>query len=265
MGWSSYLPSPIALSLGFWQVHWYGLLLVLGAVGGYLVTRPRWRKAGYPVAELESLVFWLLVGGLVGARLVDVTLFEWGYFQNHLGEVWQGWRGGLAWHGGRLGGALAARGFCRHRTISVFRLGDLLAPGLVVGQAVGRFGNYFNQELFGLPTNLPWGIPIAANNRPAEFTQFTHFHPTFLYESLGLLLIAWLLCRYGKATWPAGRTLALYLLATGILRFLLEFVRIDEQLTVAAVRVGFITAGLVVLIGALVWFRSSRARVPIQA
>ncbi len=261
MGWSSYLPSPVAFSLGPLTVRWYGLLLALGVLLGYLVVRPAWRARGRSVAELEQLVLWLMVAGLIGARLVDVLVFEWGYFSQHLSEVWHIWQGGLAWHGGLGGAAVAAWWWCRKHKLSFYEVGDMLVPGLALGQAVGRWGNYFNQELFGLPTTLPWGIPISEANRPAAYAAFTHFHPTFLYESLGLAALALLLWQWQKRTPPTGRLLATYLIASGLLRFVLEFLRLDEQVMLWGVRVGFVTAGLVTLVGVYVWWSFGKSLV----
>jgi phosphatidylglycerol:prolipoprotein diacylglycerol transferase len=257
MGQSLYLPSPIAFSLGPVPVRWYGLLLALGVVLGYLLIRPAIKASGRTQAQLEQLLLWLLVGGLIGARLVDVFVFEWGYFREHLGEVWQVWRGGLAWHGGLIGASAAAWVWGKKHGASLIELGDLVVPGLALGQAVGRFGNYFNQELYGLPTSLPWGIPIAEGLRPTAFVGFTHFHPTFLYESLGLVVIAYLLWQWQKQKPSSGKLFGSYLIATGVLRFALEFLRIDEQLVVYGARVGFLMAVLVALVGLGVWWRSS--------
>ncbi|MDP3986298.1 MAG: prolipoprotein diacylglyceryl transferase [Candidatus Veblenbacteria bacterium] len=255
----SHIPDAVLFSLGPFAIRWYGLLLVLGVAAGYALTRRRWRELGWPVAQLEGLVVWLVVAGLLGARLVDVFAYEWWYFRDHLGEIFYLWRGGLAWHGGLVGGAVALVWWARRHRWSLFELLDSLAPGLAVGQAVGRWGNYFNQELFGLPTSLPWGIPIAGAYRPQAYLDAVYFHPVFLYEFLALVLLAGALWRW-RAKLVAGRLFALYLILSGILRFALEFLRVDEQTLIWGARTGFIVALLAIAVGLAVQWKAPRTK-----
>lgn len=256
----SYEPSPVLFGLGFFSVHWYGLLMAIGIVCGYLITRLIWLRRGKPLKELDELLFWLVLFGLIGARAFDVFFYEWWYFKNHLWEIFFVWQGGLAWHGGLLGGAIVLWWWSRQKGYSWLWLFDVFAPGLAVGQAVGRWGNYFNQELFGLPTNLPWGIPIAAVSRPANFVSYDYFHPAFLYESLALCLVGYALWYVSKKAWPEGKLFALYLIGTSLIRFLLEFIRTDEQNTFLNFKVGFWVSGLAFLLGIYVWLHVSNIR-----
>lgn len=255
----TYVPSPVAVSIGTWPVHWYGVVLALAVLVGYAVSGYLWRRNVKRPLEFDSLVWWMVLCGFIGARVLDVFVFEWWYFQNHLNEIWYVWQGGLSFHGGLLGGAVAFLWWCRSTKHSWREVGDVLAPGLALGQAAGRWGNYFNQELFGTPTTLPWGIPITVANRPGVYLNATYFHPTFLYESVGLVLLAWLLWRLYRKHQHAGQVLAVYLSATGALRLVLEFIRVDEQDYWFGLRSGFVLALLTVASGVLVWWWSLQA------
>ncbi len=251
-----YEPSAVIFEAGSISIHWYGLLLALGIGIGYLVTRVIWLRSGKLGQELDELLFWLVLAGLIGARVVDVFFYEWWYFHDHLWEVLYIWQGGLAWHGGLLAGGLVMWRWARQKGYSFFKLLDVFAPGLALGQAIGRWGNYFNQELFGSPSNLPWSISISIANRPAGLVSYTHFHPTFLYESLALCLLAYVLWHISKKVWPDGRLFSLYLICTGLIRLLLEFVRVDTQNTFLNLRAGLWLALVVFCLGVYLWVKS---------
>lgn len=231
----TFLPQPILLHLGPINIHWYGLLIVLGIVAAMLVSF-QLGKRYYQIAinDIFDLSFWLIIGGIIGARLYDDFL-QLPYYIKHPAQILAVWNGGLAIHGAILAGLIIIFFFAKSKKISFFKITALLVPGLALGQAIGRFGNYFNQEIFGLPTNLPWGIPIAVLNRPADYVTFQYFQPTFLYESLGSLLIFIVL--YFLTTIFAKRQklnmsayiwlTAIYLILYSIVRFLLEFIRLD--------------------------------------
>jgi phosphatidylglycerol:prolipoprotein diacylglycerol transferase len=250
---STYLPSPIIFNWGPISLHWYGLLLSVGVLLGYGVSKRLWREHGGAAGKFDNLLLWLLLSGFIGARLIDVFMFEWWYFKDNLFEIWKIWQGGLAFHGALLGGAAALWLWCKHNKHTWLELADVLAPALALGQAIGRWGNYFNQELFGLPTTLPWGIPIALSYRPAVYSVFTYFHPVFLYESLGLLILALVIWKLRKHNWPKGRLFSLYLITSGVLRLALEFLRIDDQSQILGVRAGLLVAFMVVIIGLVIW------------
>lgn len=250
----SYSPESNLATFGPVNIHWYGLLLAVGIVAGYWAVRRVWQERRGALPELEQLMIWLVVVGFIGARLVDVFVFEWWYFQDNLSQIWLVWRGGLAWHGALLGAALVIWQWSKRHARSFRELFDVLAPGLAWGQAIGRWGNYFNQELFGLPTSLPWGIPIEPLNRPDVYAAAAYFHPTFLYESVGLVVIGYLLwhLRRRLQRWP-GALIAVYLVLSGALRVALEFIRLDEQSIFLGVRSGFWVAGLIIILGCVMW------------
>ncbi|MBI5466570.1 MAG: prolipoprotein diacylglyceryl transferase [Candidatus Kerfeldbacteria bacterium] len=254
----SYLPSPIIFSWGPLTFHWYGLLVAVAVVAGYTLARRNFRQHGGGIGELDRFLGWAILAGLAGARLLDVFLFEWWYFRDHLTSALYLWDGGLSWHGALVGGLVVLCWQYRRSLAGLKSVLDLLAPALALGQAVGRWGNYFNQELFGLPTSLPWGIPIAESFRPLPYATSIYFHPVFLYESLALLLLAWLLWRLRRRNRAPGSVFAVYLAASGLLRLMLEFLRIDEQLVIGGIRSGMWLAAVAVIIGASLWLTIRR-------
>jgi len=231
----TFLPQATIFNWGPLTLHWYGLFIVLGIIAAMLISFQLGKKY-YQTSQNDifDLAFWLIIGGVIGARVYDVLL-QIPYYLNHPWQVFAVWRGGLAIHGSIIAGLIIIFFFARTKKINFFKLTALLVPGLALGQAIGRFGNYFNQEIFGLPTSLPWGIPINILNRPIDYVAFQYFHPTFLYESLGSLLIFGLLylltIRLGKKQklnigayiWLTASYMILY----SLLRFLLEFIRLD--------------------------------------
>lgn len=232
----TFIPKPIIMQMGPLSLRWYGLLIVLGissalAVTYYLSTHFYKIKKD----KLFDLVFWLIITGILGARIYDIFLYL-PYYLEHPLQTIQIWKGGMAIHGSIIAGLLVIYFFARRHKINFFKLTALFTPGLALGQAIGRFGNYFNQEIFGLPSNLPWSIPISLAKRPEQYSNFTHFHPTFLYESLGSLIIFLILIGINiyrakknklNAYFFAWST-ALYMILYSMLRFLLEFIRLDE-------------------------------------
>jgi len=199
---------PIALKIGPFAIHWYGLLIVTGALlGAYVATLQAklWKENPELVWDLLTIV---LIFGIVGARLYHVFsrpsggFVGWPYYKQHPIEIIAFWHGGfqgLGIYGAIIGGFIGLLVFALWRKINVWRWLDIAVPGLLVGQILGRFGNFVNQELYGPPTTLPWGIKIDAAHRYGAFTNLakypvatTRFHPTFLYEAtwnfIGLLL-----------------------------------------------------------------------------
>lgn len=232
----TYHPDRVALVIGQWPVYWYGLFYAVALLAGIAVTKLLARKRDLDNGWIIDLAMVLFLAGLVGARLWYVTLIEPAYFLAHPAATFKIWEGGLAIHGGIAGALLALWWWIRRHKLSFLDLTDLLAPALALGQAIGRWGNYFNQELFGRPTNLPWGIPIDPPNRLLPFVENEFFHPTFLYESLGNLFIALLLILSFGRFRKSGNTTLLYLLLYSILRFSVEFIRIDPTPTFASLR-----------------------------
>jgi len=231
----TFQPHTILLSLGPIHIYWYGFFIVLGIIIALLITLRLAKYYNIDSNLVFDLVFWLVIGGIIGARIYDVFL-QWSYYTDYPWQIIKIWQGGLAIHGGIIAGLIITYLFSKYKKINFWKLSALFVPGLILAQAIGRWGNYFNQELFGLPTNLPWGIPINIINRPLNYISLAYFHPTFLYESVGCLLIFLFLItiniyfiKKNKLntvffTWLVG----LYMILYSVLRFSLEFIRLDE-------------------------------------
>ncbi len=251
----SYNPSPILFDFGFVQVHWYGLLMLVSILGSFFVLLKKAEVFSLNRNQIWDLLFWLVVGGILGARIYEVLLVEPTFYFSHPGQMVKVWQGGLAIHGAWLGGLIVLWFFSKKWKISLWKLTDAITFVLPLGQAIGRWGNYFNQELYGLPTNLPWGIPIAVDNRLSEYVQFTHFHPTFLYESIGALLIFILLFWFLKQKRFTGQITLVYLGLYSALRLALEFIRLDPAFMLFGIRWPIIFSSLVILLVMIIYFK----------
>jgi len=215
----------------------YGLLLAVGVVVGTLISERRWQRWGHERRDIGDIIVVVVIAGVVGARLYHVAT-DYQLFTHHWIRVFEIWRGGLSIWGVIIGGALAVIVMTRVRHIDTVGILDAMTAGLIVAQAIGRWGNYFNQELFGEPTRLPWGLEIDRAHRPAGYTQFTTFHPTFLYESLYLLIILGILLAVERRfVLRRGQSLALYLGLYTFGRFWFENLRIDPAHTIVGLRV----------------------------
>jgi phosphatidylglycerol---prolipoprotein diacylglyceryl transferase len=222
-------PGAIALQIGPLALRWYGLLIATGVLlGTTLAHREAIRRGMDPDRLLNAIVVAVLVA-LLGARLYYV-LFNWDYYGANPAKIVAVWEGGLAIHGGLIAGLLATILYCRHAKLPLPVTLDVMAPCVAIGQAIGRWGNFFNQEAFGAPTNLPWKLYIDPAHRPPHLAGFEYFHPTFLYESLWNLLvfaILWFGLRKRLEGRPGALTLC-YLGLYSIGRFFVEGLRIDS-------------------------------------
>lgn len=222
-------PGAIALQIGPLAIRWYGLLIATGVLlGTTLAHREAIRRGIDPDRLLNAIVVAVLVA-LLGARLYYV-LFNWDYYAANPAKILAVWEGGLAIHGGLIAGSLATILYCRHAKLSLPLTLDIMAPCLAIGQAIGRWGNFFNQEAFGVQTNLPWKLYIDPAHRPPDLAAFEYFHPTFLYESLWNLLvfgILWFGLRKRLQERRGALTLC-YLGLYSIGRFFVEGLRIDS-------------------------------------
>jgi len=228
----NFYPQSVLINLGPITIYWYGLFIVLGILAALTVILYLAKRFKINPEKIWDLSFYLVLFGLVGARIYEIFL-EFPYYYLHPSQIVKVWEGGLAIHGAIIAGILTTFIFVKKNKLDFWILLAITAPGLALGQAIGRFGNWFNQELFGQPTNLPWGIPIAVTNRPLAFIDQQFFHPTFLYESLGCLAIAiflfiWLYNQKNKLNKKvAMQVSASYLALYSLLRFGLEFIRLD--------------------------------------
>lgn len=229
-------PSPILASPGPINIYWYGFFIALGVLAAIAVAIYLAKPYGIKSEIIIDLAVWLIVGGIIGARLYDIFL-EWPYFSIHPLDVFKIWQGGLAIHGGILGGALALWLFTKKYKSGFWPLAAIIVTALPLAQAIGRWGNYFNQELFGYPTDLPWGIPIGLAHRPWQYMNYNYFQPAFLYESLGCLLIfAIMVILYSKKVASYELRVMSYLFMYGVLRFAMEFIRVDTTPSIFGLR-----------------------------
>ncbi|MGB8702763.1 MAG: prolipoprotein diacylglyceryl transferase, partial [Thermosynechococcaceae cyanobacterium] len=217
------------IHLGPIGLRWYGLLIASAVLIGMTLSQRLARVRQLSPELVGDLAIWLIVGAIPGARLYYV-LFQWSYYSQHPDQIFAIWRGGIAIHGAILGGTLAALIFSRLKHCSFWRLADVVAPSLILGQAIGRWGNFFNSEAFGSPTDLPWKLLIPPEHRPSGYASEAYYHPTFLYESLwnlmgfGLLMTVFL--RFPKA--KRGTIFLAYAIAYSCGRFWIESLRTDS-------------------------------------
>ena len=225
-------PGPLLFQLGPFSLRWYGLLIAVAVLLGLLLATRLGRQRGIEPALIADLLPILVLAAVIGARTYYV-LFEWRQYQLNWLDALAIWRGGIAIHGALIGGSLAVIVYARWRRIPFWSLLDVLVPSVALGQAIGRWGNFFNSEAFGLPTDLPWKLTIPFANRPNEFLDQATFHPTFLYESLwnlGVLVLLLLLFRrasLGRLNLPSGALSCVYLLSYSTGRLWIEGLRID--------------------------------------
>ena len=224
------IPSPSfsVFEIGPLNIHVYGILMGIAVATAYVILVRRYEKFGGERAVAESAGFWAIIIGFVGARLAYVLPRLGDYTDDWLG-VFRIWEGGIALFGGLTFGAAAALFVVHRRRGDLFRFADAAAVALPAAQAIGRWGNYFNQELFGTPTSLPWGLRIDPENRPALYPDAETFHPTFLYEMLwnvGLIVLLLWLERHRRLR--RGTSIALYMILYSVARFLLELIRTDS-------------------------------------
>ncbi|MFN5162500.1 MAG: prolipoprotein diacylglyceryl transferase [Cyanobacteriota bacterium] len=225
-------PGPRVFQRGPFALRWYGLLIALAVLTGLLLAMRLGRRRGIDDALIADLLPVLVIGAVLGARSYYVAL-EWRQYQGHWQDALAIWRGGIAIHGALIGGTIATILFCRWRKQRFWPLLDVLVPAVALGQAIGRWGNFFNSEAFGLPTDLPWKLTIPVANRPEHFLDQATFHPTFLYESLwnlgvcGLLLLLFRQASRGRIQLPAGALSCVYLMAYSSGRVWIEGLRLD--------------------------------------
>ena len=242
----------VALNLFGFEIHWYGLLYLAGfLIAAWLLPRlQKYRGLSLSRDEWFVLLEWSIVGVIVGGRLGYVLFYELPYFLDHPLQIFTVWKGGMSFHGGFLGALAVIVWFARRRRMSLLRLGDTVVVPVAIGLALGRLGNFINQELYGTVTMLPWGMQFPG----VEGLR----HPTQLYAIAKDLLIAGL-CFWHLRHRPklAGRTAALFLILYGIGRFLVEFFREQQYAYTVLLGFGFTRGQLltipVFLVGIFIW------------
>ena len=270
--------NPVIIHLGPFQVTWYGLLIVFGAVLAAWISTIEARRRGEDPEHVWNMLAWILIFGIIGARLYHVFSnpvggLGWSYYREHPIEIINFWSGGfrgLGIFGALLGGLIAVILYCWRRHLSLVRWLDILTPGILLAQAIGRMGNRINQELYGPPTTLPWGFKINPNfpyqpplTRPLDMSMedyiaITRFHPTFYYEALWNLLGFALVMIFGRRWYKRlldGDIFLFYLIWYPLGRFLVEMFRPDAWIsgfgglaTAQVISLGLLVTAVVLLV-----------------
>ncbi len=231
----------VAFTLFGIDVMWYGVIIAAGLLLGIILSLKECRRIGFSEDTLIDFLLTVIPVGIICARLYYVA-FTWDDYSQNLVEIINIRHGGLAIHGGLFGGIVAGLIFCKIRKINFFRIIDIIAPPVILAQAIGRWGNFVNQEAHGGPTNLPWGIMVNG----------VKVHPTFLYESLGNIIIFFFLVWYRKHKRKnEGEVFALYLMLYSVVRFFVEGLRTDSLMflglrTAQIASIGMFLAGLAI-------------------
>ncbi|HNT30613.1 MAG TPA: prolipoprotein diacylglyceryl transferase [bacterium] len=253
------IPQP-SFSLGPVTIYWYGICIITAIVIGYLIALRRAKIYGIATYHLENLFILTTLAGLAGARLYHVIL-EWGYYSRDPAEIINLRAGGLAIHGAILGALIVLILYARKTKIPLLPICDLTAPSLALGQAIGSWGNFFTQELYGKPTDLPWKIYIEPAHRLPEYYYVNYYHPTFLYESLLSLsaaLLLFIISRKLQNKSP-GLIFGLYCICYGFIRFTMEMIRIDDVAVLGPFKFAQLASLVLIITGSiLIW--KARAR-----
>ena len=238
-------PGDTFLNLGFLTIRWYGLLISISVVIGLFISKKLAKSRNINPQYISDILPSLIISSIIGARAYYV-IFEWRQYSGNnfftsfdlfnnvikIPSLLAIWQGGIAIHGGLIGGFLCILFFCKSKNIHLKTFIDILIPSIILGQSIGRWGNFFNNEAFGIPTDLPWKLFIPIQNRPIEFINYQFFHPTFIYESLWnffifILLIIIFYQQNNKNSVRPGFISCLYLIGYSFGRFWIEGLRID--------------------------------------
>jgi prolipoprotein diacylglyceryl transferase len=235
-------PSTKQIEIGPLHLRAYGLMIALGVFAAVWLAQKRWAARGHDPEDFIYVAMRAVPAGLIGARLYHV-ITDWRSFEGRWEDSVKIWQGGLGIPGGMLAGVLVGAWAAKRRGMPLPDALDAAAPALPLAQAIGRLGNWFNQELFGKPTDLPWALKIDVENRPVGYIQYETFHPTFLYEMLwNLALCAFLLWFDSKRVIRRGYLIAVYVLGYAIGRLWVELLRIDKASKLFGVRINVWTS-----------------------
>lgn len=280
----NFYPSRVLFDFGVIKIYWYGLFIFIGLVTSFIVYYFLSKKQNIEKNHIFDSFFWMILFGFIGARLAYVLYYIFYYLKNPL-EIFAFWDGGMAILGGFVFGLLSLIIYCKIRKINIFKILNIAPISIIIGQIIGRIGNYFNQELFGLPTDFLLKIPISIENRPVGYENFNFFMPLFLYEIFfNFLILIILLVYYKKSTKnnlndglmmkninvrkfrsnmnnllfiEKGGIFFIYINLYCILRFILEFFRLGEN-NVYNISYNQIFIVLVLIIFNTIWFLNIR-------
>jgi len=251
------LHDPVAITILGVSIRWYALFILTGIVVAILVIRELARRRGMDPEFVLDVAPWVVFAAIIGARLYYLLL-KWGYYSDHPGQAINIRLGGLTIHGALVAGILTFAWFCWRSGQRFLAWADIVIAAVPIGQAIGRWGNWANQEAFGTPTKLPWAVTIDPDRRPPGYEQYSTFHPTFLYEGIIDLLIAaaliWLVLRMpGSIRLREGDALWTYFVLYGLGRFTIEHFRTDSLMigpwpAAYWFSLGFVLLGLTMLV-----------------
>jgi len=248
----------IVFYLGPLAIHWYGILIALAVIAAVSITSIEAKRQGQPIGRVFNLALIVIPLGVIGARLYHV-IDKWEFYSQNPVLIFGGQ--GLGIFGAIIGGAIGLIIYTKWRRLGTLRWLDIVAPGLILAQAIGRWGNFFNQELYGYATDLPWGIYIDPNHRLPGYESFSYFHPLFLYESLWNFLgfsILMILGRKLRSRLIDGEIFFLYAIYYSLGRFILEGFKIDVWMIAGIPAARWITAMAIIVSVAIVIYRRYR-------
>ncbi|MCX6450737.1 MAG: prolipoprotein diacylglyceryl transferase [Actinobacteria bacterium] len=263
----NFIPTPSSsyLELGFFTIHYYALAILLGIVIAVLITRARYQDSGGNPSEINDLALVLIPSGIIGGRIYHVITSPDRYFGKggNICDAFKVWQGGLGIWGAIAAGAGVGFIFFKKQKFSLTfsEFADSVAPALLVAQGIGRFGNWFNGELFGRPTTLPWGLRIPFSLRPVGYEQFETFHPTFLYEAIWCFAGAFLIYqnKYFRNL-KSGQVFLSYIFIYSTGRLWIESIRIDSAHLIGGLRINIWVSIIAISTSGLIFLRRERAK-----
>ncbi len=260
------IPSPGSdrIELGPLTFRFYGLMIALGVLAAVEISRRRWAERGGDADDIIEVAKWAVPAGLIGTRIYHVAT-DWKSYRGDWLRAFEIWNGGLGIPGGLALGVLVGVIFVRRQGWDVQNMIDAIIPSIPVAQAIGRVGNWFNQEIYGRPTDVPWALEISEEHRLRGLEEFATFHPVFLYEALWNLALAWFLIRIdARKILRKGQILPLWIIGYGVGRFIVEGMRTDAASLIWDIRINHWISGLAVLVGGIWFYLLGRRPVPVE-
>lgn len=235
----------IAFSILGIDIYWYGIIIVTGIIIGLLYLKSQDGKFNIKFSDVVDLLIFLIPISIASARLYYV-IFDISYFAKYPMEIFNIRSGGLAIYGGIIGGIITGIVFCKKRKIKVLDLFDYLVPALLLGQAIGRWGNFVNVEAYGTETTLPWKMGIY------ELGKYKEVHPTFLYESIANIILFLIISKISKNRKFTGQLTYLYLIGYGLIRMIIEGLRADS-LMLGSIRISQLLSAVILIVGIILY------------
>lgn len=257
---------PVAFNLGPLSVRWYGIIIAVGILLGYFVAQRALVKAGLHKDTLVDIIFYSALFGFIVARIYFV-IFQWPYYAENPGEIIKIWHGGIAIHGGLIGGFIAGVIVCKVKNLNPFQIGDIVAPSIILAQGIGRWGNFMNHEAHGGPVSRAFLEQLHLPNFIIEnmYINGQYYHPTFLYESIWDVAGFIILVNIRKHL-KLGETFFLYLTWYSIGRFFIEGLRTDSLMLTSNIRVAQLVSILLILISiSLIVYRRIKYNLPLYS